>query len=89
MQADAGIHEAGGFELLGVVQVAAVEDDRLLHLVFHELEIGIAEGTLKDIETDAMRKVDEATAIAKASPVPALDAIEKNVWADGGAAWRN
>ena len=53
------------------------------------LEIGIAEGTLKDIEAEAMRKVDEATATAKASPVPALDAIERNVWANGGAAWRN
>ena len=36
-----------------------------------------------------MRKVDEATATAKASPPPSLDDIEKNVWADGGAAWRN
>ena len=36
-----------------------------------------------------MRKVDEATETAKASPVPSLDEIEKNVWADGGAAWRN
>jgi acetoin:2,6-dichlorophenolindophenol oxidoreductase subunit alpha len=53
------------------------------------LEIGIAEGTLKDIETETMRKVDEATATAKASPAPALDVIEQNVWADGGAAWRN
>ena len=53
------------------------------------LETGVAEGTLKDIETDAMRKVDEATAMAKSSPVPALDGIGKNVWADGGAAWRN
>ena len=53
------------------------------------LEIGFAEGTLKDIESEAMRKVDEATSIAKSSPVPSLDGIEKNVWADGGAAWRN
>ena len=34
-------------------------------------------------------KVDEATAIAKASPAPSLVAIDRNVWADGGAAWRN
>ena len=53
------------------------------------LETGFTEGTLKDIETEAMRKVDEATAIAKASPAPSLVAIDKNVWADGGAAWRN
>ena len=53
------------------------------------LDLGFEEGTLKDIEDEAMRKVDEATAIAKASPLPSVDDIEKNVWADGGAAWRN
>jgi TPP-dependent pyruvate/acetoin dehydrogenase alpha subunit len=41
------------------------------------------------MEAEAMRKVDEATETAKASPVPSLDAIEKDVWADGGVAWRN
>jgi pyruvate dehydrogenase E1 component alpha subunit len=53
------------------------------------LEVGFNEPTLKDLETEAMRKVDEATATAKASPVPSLDDIETNVWADGSAAWRN
>ena len=53
------------------------------------LELGVAEPTLKDMEGEAMRKVDEATETAKASPLPSLDAIEKDVWADGGAAWRN
>jgi pyruvate dehydrogenase E1 component alpha subunit len=56
--------------------------ERLLHE-------GFMEPTLKDLEVEAMRKVDEATAAAKASPTPSLDGIEKNVWADGGAAWRN
>ena len=36
-----------------------------------------------------MGKVDRATEISKASPVPSVDDIEKNVWADGGSAWRN
>ena len=53
------------------------------------LELGFAEATLKDLETNAMRKVDDATETAKASLVPSLDVIEKDVWADGGAAWRN
>ncbi len=53
------------------------------------VKLGVAEGTLKDIESESMRKVDEATAQAKASPVPALSAIDKDVWADGGTAWRN
>ncbi len=53
------------------------------------LELGVAEPTLADIEAESMRKVDEATAAARASAPPSLDGIEKNVWADGGAAWRN
>ena len=53
------------------------------------LKLGFVEATLKDVELNAMRKVDEATATAKASPPPSLDGIEKNVWANGGSAWRN
>ena len=53
------------------------------------LELGFTEGTLADMEGTAMGKVDEATAIAKASPMPSIADIEKNVWADGSAAWRN
>jgi pyruvate dehydrogenase E1 component alpha subunit len=53
------------------------------------LKLGVAEATVADIESEAMRKVDEATETAKASAPPSLDGIEKNVWADGGAAWRN
>jgi pyruvate dehydrogenase E1 component alpha subunit len=52
-------------------------------------KLGVAEATLKDMEAEAMRKVDAATAAAKASPAPSLSAIEKDVWADGGVAWRN
>ena len=53
------------------------------------LKLGFNEPTLNDIEAEAMGKVDAATATAKASPLPSVDDIEKNVWADGGAAWRN
>ena len=53
------------------------------------LKLGFNEPTLKDLEAEAMRKVDEATEISKASALPSIDDIEKNVWADGGAAWRN
>ena len=53
------------------------------------LKLGFNEPTLKDIEAEAMGKVDAATATAKASPLPAVGDIGKNVWADGGAAWRN
>ena len=51
--------------------------------------MGIVEATLQDIESETTRKVEEATATAKASPPPSLDGIARNVWADGGAAWRN
>ena len=53
------------------------------------LGLGIVEATLKDLEKETLRRVDEATENAKASPAPSLDGIAKNVWADGGAAWRN
>jgi pyruvate dehydrogenase E1 component alpha subunit len=56
--------------------------ERLLALDFNE-------PTLKDMEAAAMQKVDAATEIAKGSPLPSIDDIEKNVWADGGSAWRN
>ena len=38
---------------------------------------------------DARLAVEEATAAARASPPPPLEGIDKNVWADGGSAWRN
>jgi len=53
------------------------------------LSLGYAELDLNGIEQDTARRVDEATEIAKASPAPALDLIQKDVWANGGAAWRN
>jgi TPP-dependent pyruvate/acetoin dehydrogenase alpha subunit len=53
------------------------------------LEVGFNEATLKEMESEAMKKVDEATEAAKASSVPGLDAIDKDVWADGSTAWRN
>jgi pyruvate dehydrogenase E1 component alpha subunit len=53
------------------------------------LKLGFNEPTLKDMEAEAMGRVDAATATAKASPLPSIDDIEKNVWVDGGSAWRN
>ena len=53
------------------------------------LKLGFNEPTLNDMESEAMGKVDAATAIAKSSPLPSIADIGKNVWADGGAAWRN
>ena len=53
------------------------------------LGLGIVEATLCEMESDTMRKVDEATETAKGSPTPSIADIDKNVWADGGSAWRN
>lgn len=53
------------------------------------LKLGVNEPTLKDMEAEAMGRVDAATEAAKASPLPSIDDIEKNVWVDGGSAWRN
>ena len=53
------------------------------------LEAGVAEPVLRDIEAAVTRAVDEATEAAKASPPSPVDVVEKDVWSDGGAAWRN
>ncbi|HEX2827857.1 MAG TPA: thiamine pyrophosphate-dependent dehydrogenase E1 component subunit alpha [Burkholderiales bacterium] len=66
-----------------------LEQDPLKRYRSRLLEVGFNEATLKDMEAEAMRKVDEATETAKASPVPGLDAIDRDVWADGSTAWRN
>jgi len=53
------------------------------------LEFGIAESDIVSIENDVTRRIDEAVETAKASPPPAEEALMRQVWADGGSAWRN
>ena len=53
------------------------------------VELGVEEAVLAAMEADVMAAVDAATETAKASPPPPLDLIETQLWADGGAAWRN
>jgi TPP-dependent pyruvate/acetoin dehydrogenase alpha subunit len=36
-----------------------------------------------------IKQVEAATEIAKASPIPTIDAIYTDVWADGGSEWHN
>jgi pyruvate dehydrogenase E1 component alpha subunit len=50
---------------------------------------GIAEARLAEIEAVCVRAVDEATEGAKASPPSSVDVVERDVWSDGGSAWRN
>lgn len=53
------------------------------------LEIGIDESTLLALEAAVDGLVDTATEEAKAGGMPEEDLLLKDVWADGGAAWRN
>ena len=53
------------------------------------LDLGVAESALAGIESEAMRTLEAATEQAKASPTPAIETALTDVWADGGAAWRN
>ena len=53
------------------------------------LQAGIVEAALTKIESAVLRAVDEATETAKQSPPPPLAIAATDVWADGGAAWRN
>lgn len=59
--------------------------------LYHErlLRIGVPEERLATISQDVARRVDEATEFAKAGDPPGEDLLFKDVWADGGAAWRN
>jgi pyruvate dehydrogenase E1 component alpha subunit len=52
-------------------------------------QFGIGENVIGDIETDVRRRVDEATEKCKAAPMPPLDILATDVYADGGFAWRN
>jgi acetoin:2,6-dichlorophenolindophenol oxidoreductase subunit alpha len=52
-------------------------------------QFGIAEEAIVGIETDVKRRVDEATERCKAAPPPPVDLLTKDVYADGGFAWRN
>jgi len=53
------------------------------------LTAGVDEAALAAIEADAKARVADAESIARAAPEPAADALETQVWADGGSAWRN
>src|ERR1700716_2291855 len=52
-------------------------------------QFGIAESAITAIETDVQRIVDAATEACKAAPMPPLDILTTDVYADGGFAWRN
>ena len=53
------------------------------------IERGTAQNVIDAIDAEALAKVDRATEEAKAGAPPSVDLLDKNVFADGGAAWRN
>ncbi len=53
------------------------------------VEMGVSEDDLLVLEADVDAEVETATKEAKAGEVPGEDLLLKDVWADGGASWRN
>ena len=53
------------------------------------IEAGIEADVLDDIDSDVGAAVDRATDEAKAGSPPSEELIYMDVWADGGARWRN
>jgi acetoin:2,6-dichlorophenolindophenol oxidoreductase subunit alpha len=53
------------------------------------LAAGITEAEVKEIESRAQQKVDAATDEARKGAPARVAEIERQVWSDGGAAWRN
>jgi len=50
---------------------------------------GVEDSALAAIEAAAQAEIDAATEAAKNGPLPSLDEIEKDTWADGTSTWRN
>ena len=52
-------------------------------------QFGVDDKVIVGIETDVRKIVDDATEACKAAPMPPLDILTTDVYADGGFAWRN
>jgi acetoin:2,6-dichlorophenolindophenol oxidoreductase subunit alpha len=53
------------------------------------LQFGIGQDTITAIDDEVAREVDAATEACKAAPMPSMDLLTTDVYADGGWAWRN
>jgi pyruvate dehydrogenase E1 component alpha subunit len=53
------------------------------------LQLGISETEIEVVEQETQKLIDEATEAARNAPPPPLELAEADVFADGGAAWRN
>ena len=52
-------------------------------------QFGVDDKAIVSIENDVRKIVDDATEACKAAPMPPLDILATDVYADGGFAWRN
>jgi pyruvate dehydrogenase E1 component alpha subunit len=52
-------------------------------------QFGVGEQTIANIEAEVRKVVDDATEACKAAPLPPVDIMTTDVYADGGWAWRN
>jgi len=59
--------------------------------MYHQrlLKLGVPEARLSAIQQEVAGRVEEATEFAKAGRHPGEELLFADVWADGGAAWRN
>ncbi|MDI3469188.1 MAG: acetoin dehydrogenase E1 component alpha-subunit [Pseudolabrys sp.] len=53
------------------------------------LQFGIGEKVIEAIDAEVRNVVDTATETCKAAPMPPMDILTTDVYADGGWAWRN
>lgn len=80
--------DAGKYRPAAEVEAWAERDP--ITLYYARLEaLGVPEKDLVAIEHEIAAEIDEATEFAKAGAEPGEAALFTNVWADGGAEWRN
>lgn len=53
------------------------------------LSLGVPEEELRAAEAAASEAVEQATAFARNAPAPSASSLERELWADGGVAWRS
>jgi pyruvate dehydrogenase E1 component alpha subunit len=52
-------------------------------------QFGVSDETIAEIDASVLKEVDDATEVCKAAPMPPLEILTTDVYADGGWAWRN
>ena len=50
---------------------------------------GVEAGVLDGIDAEVLAAVDRATEESRAAPPPDVESIDRQLWADGGSAWRS